>query len=54
MFSKLNYTIVCVLLVIVLLLVLVALTLILPFVLTYEIISTISNFFTKKSKKKYT
>lgn len=52
MFSKLNYTIVCLLLVIVLLLVLVALTLILPLVFTYEIISTLYNFFTKKLKKK--
>lgn len=51
MFSKLNYTILCISLIILCAIVLIALSIVSPFVLTFEIFTALINFFQKIAKK---
>lgn len=51
MFSKLNYTFVCILLMLLCAILLIALCIVSPFVLTFEIFTAFINFFQKIAKK---
>lgn len=51
MFSKLNYTFVCIFLMILCAIILIALCIVSPFVLTFEIFTSLINFFQKIAKK---